>query len=209
MTLPTTDGLRPGTGARAGIKALIFPEADIKMVLGFDFLHDRGTLNNYRRERRGSIFFAADPDEVSSVREGNVTINEKWWRARLGLGFPLGRLSGEVAFMVSSILNGSQRYDYRQTTTALVDPVTGQTIPLNPPIVRSGSREFFQDNFGGYGGVTFALSYPFTERLKVELEYEQGWHLDGSGGGFEEWRQRRSRLGLTVAYRLVRVVRRR
>jgi len=206
---PTVDGLRPGLGARAGLKATVFPDSDVRLLLGVNFLNDRGTLTNYRKESNGGLFFVADPNEVNRIRTGDVTINEKWWRLSLGLGFPLGRFSGEVSFMASSILNGSQLYNYQQTITAFVDPITGQTIPLNSPIVRSGNRNFYRDNFGGYGGITFAISYPLTERLNVELEYEQGWHLDANGGSFEEWRQRRSRMGLTLGYRLFGLKRRR
>lgn len=206
---PTVDGLQPGLGARAGLKATFFPESDVRLILGVNFLNDRGTLNNYRKESTGGLLFLDEPNEVNRVRAGDVTINEKWWRLSLGLGFPLGRFSGELAFMASSIISGSQLYNYQQTTTAFVDPITRQTIPLNSPIVRAGSRDFYRENFGGYGGITLALSYPLTERLSVALEYEQGWHLDSNGGRFDEWRQRRSRMGLTVGYRLFQAARRR
>lgn len=203
----TTEGLRLGVGPRAGIKALFFPESGVRLVLGLDYLRDHGTILGYRKETIS--FFDQDTEDISPrVRTGDVTIRENFWRGSLGLGFALGPIDGQVAFYASGIFSGSQRYDYEETINAFQEPVTGQLIPLNPVLVRTGSRDFHSDFFGGYGGMTFELSYPFAERFRVQLEYEQGWHLDPEGGQFEEWRQRRSRMGVTVAYQLVALERR-
>lgn len=211
----TVEGLTPGVGSRAGIKFMVLPESNVRLVLSLDYLQDRGTLKGYHKENNS--FFSGNIDGVAQrERTGEVTISENWWRGALGLGFRLGPLNALVAFHASGIISGSQQYDYTETINAIFEPVTGQAIPLTPALVRTGSRDFFRasndifrDSNGGYGGLYFELSYPFTERLRLQLEYEQGWHLDVNGGRYEEWRQRRSRMGLTVAYRVFSLERQR
>lgn len=203
-----TDGLELAVGWQVGIQLVFFPESNVGLLLGFEGVNDRGTLLGYAKSFNGNGFNqdGFEPD-AHRTRIGDVSINENWLRSRLGLRFAIGKLLAETSYQVSSLLGGSQQYDYVQTTTGLFDPVTDRLITLEEPITRQGSRNLIDDTSGGYGGLFLALTYPVSERLSVGLNYEQGWHLSREAIN-QEWRQRRSRLGAGVTYQLGKVGRR-
>lgn len=205
-TFPSVGNLRPGLAPRLGLKAVIFPEARTRLVLRLDYIQDRGTLQDYRKTYVAEDNLLVDfsgAAEVLRELSGDVKINEQWLRGTLGLGFDVGPFDLTLAFASSGLLSGSQRYEYNYTVFAFLDYITGQVIPLAPPETRQNTREFYvTDPRGGYGAAVFELSWPVSERLRVELEYEQGLHTNLGESIRDEWRQRRSRVGLMVGYRL-------
>ncbi len=201
------DGVTPGLGWQAGLQAIFFPESEVGLLLGFEAVRDRGTINNYTKTFSGNPFTSTPAADPIRSRVGDVIIKEFWLRSRLGLQFNLGKLRAETAFQVSSLLGGSQQYDYVQTTTALFDQFTDRIVPLETPVVRTGSRNLIAAAArGGYGGLYVSLRYPLQPRLYVGISYEQGWHFDSSAVN-QEWRQRRSRAGLGLTYELFRLAR--
>lgn len=200
---PEADNLRTAPGARLGLQAIIFPDDNSRLVLGVDFIHDRGTLEGYTYSKTTLAFDPSGDSRELNKLTGNVRINERWLRWSLGADFSIGPVDLLVGFQVARIQKGSQRYEYEQTTLALFEGVTGQVIPLDQPVTRPGSTEFYGRNaYGGYSGMVLALSWPVTGRMLLRAEYEQGLHMDWDTASVEEWRQRRSRVGLTVGYRL-------
>lgn len=205
-TFPSVRNLRPGLAPRIGLKAIVLPKARTRLVLRLDYIQDRGTLQDYRKTNVAEANLLVDffgPAEVLREQNGDVKIKEQWLRGTLGLSFDVGPLDLTLAFAASGLLSGSQRYEYDYTVFAFQDYITGQVIPLDPPETRQNAEEFYAtDPSGGYGAAVFELSWPVSERLRVELEYEQGLHTNLGDSAREEWRQRRSRVGLLVGYRL-------
>lgn len=193
--------LQPGW--RAGLTGVLGGELSrSSLVFSLDFINDRITLNGYRQQR----FAVADTDVVPDLanrREGKFTVNENQIRGLLAHRIELAAFRVEYGFSISGFVGGRQRYDFTQTTVSWSDPVSGLPIVFEEPLISTGSVKVPNAELGraAYGAFVFGGGYRITDQLSLSLEMEFGLTFRDRTKIDNRYKQKRSRLGLVVAYR--------
>lgn len=191
---------RPGwrLGAAAILSGRISKSA---LVMGLDLINDRVDLNDYAplRPRTNEVTGEA----FASPRIGTLRINETQLRGLIGHRIDINPVTLQYGLSFSAYVGGGRRYDFVQTTTSFTDPITGQPIPLDEPLVSSGSSDVPKSelNRGAYGGLLIAVGYSVTPRLNILLDFEQGLVFRNGAKLDNRYKQEHIRLGIVAAYR--------
>lgn len=204
----TVSGRTVLPGWRAGIRGTMAGRQSRSiLLLGLDAFQDRTDLLGYRQvnESLSNLFGVADDDAELRSREGTLTVRETRLRGMIAHRITINhKLDLQYGLSVSGRIGGEQTYDFQQTTTSWLDPVTGGRIVFAEPLVSNGSRTFpeYQLNRNAYLGLTLGGGYLITPRLGVRMEWELGLHLRDGSSINNRYKQSHQRLGLFLSYRL-------
>ena len=173
------------------------------LLLGLDVFRDRADLLDYREETR-ELFdaFTGPDDNASRFREGTLMVRETQLRGMVAHRIAINKLDLQYGLSVSGRVGGEQTYDFQQTTTAWIDPITGGRIVFGEPLVSNGSLVLPEDqlNSNTYLGLLLGGGYRITPRLGVRLEWELGVHLRNGAFISNRYKQYHQRLGLFLSY---------
>lgn len=196
----------PLPGWRAGIQATMAGRQSRSILLmGVDVFRDETDLLGYRHTAQSlSGFFPTVDATETRNREGTLAVRETQLRVILAHRITIRKFDVQYGLSVSGRIGGEQTYDFQQTTTSWLDPVTGGRIVFAEPLVSNGSRTFPEDqlNRNTYLGLTLGGGYLITPRLGVRIEWERGLHLRNGSFISNRYKQSHQRLGLYLSYRL-------
>jgi len=204
LSRETTGGRTLLPGWRAGVSGTMAGrQSRSVLLLGLDVFRDRTDLLSYRQETR--FFFDAEPDGNDiRFREGTLRIRETQLRVMIAHRITLNKFDVQYGLSASGRVGGEQVYDFQQTTTAWLDPVTGGRIAFEEPLVSNGRfvvpEKVLNDNT--YLGLLLGGGYNLTPRLGVRLEWELGVHLRNGSQISNRYKQYHQRLGLFLNYGL-------
>lgn len=200
----TVSGRTVLPGWRAGIRGTMAGRQSRSiLLLGLDIFQDQTDLLHYRQTSQSFFDFSAVEDQIR-FREGTLVIRETHLRGMIGHRIMLNKFDVQYGFSVSGRIGGEQTYDFLQTTTAWVDPITGGRIVFDEPLVSNGSQTFpeAQLNANTYLGFLLGGGYYITSRLGLRVEWELGIHLRNGTFISNRYKQSHQRLGLFLSYRL-------
>lgn len=170
------------------------------LVMGLDLLNDRVDLNGYAplkpriNEDTGEVF--------PSPRIGTLRVNETQLRGLIGHRIDINPVTLQYGLGFSAYVGGGRRFDFVQTTLSFTDPITGQPIPLEEPLISSGNSEVpkAELNKSAYGGLIMAVGYAITPRLNILLDTELGLVFRNGTNLDNRYKQDHFRLGIVAAY---------
>ena len=185
-------------GYQIGLNLALWPSGPSSLIFTTALMQERGVINDYRLKEGEQVSLFGNPTANLQTISGEVTIKETWFRIGLEGHFRLKKFVFIGGVQVSTAFSGSLEYDFTKTTAGLYEPITDQIITFEEPIVRNGSREFYESNSPpGHVGAILGLGFEPTERLSLRLRYDLGLR---AGPVNREFRMRRARLGLTASY---------
>lgn len=193
-------------GWRAGIQGTMAGRQSRSVLLfGLEVFRDRTDLLEYR-EGNLDFFNAPGPMDDAGIRfrEGTLTVRETHLRGMIAHRITIRKFDVQYGLSVSGRLGGEQVYDFQQTTTAWLDPVTGGQIEFEQPLLSNGRYIIpeKQLNENTYLGLLLGGGYRITPRLGIRLEWELGVHLRNRSFISNRFKQYHQRLGFFLSYGL-------
>lgn len=202
----STDGRNLLPGMRGGLAGVMSGElSKSSLMVGVDIIQDRVDLLDYREEPLDvARQFGIAVGSNGRVREGTLRVRETQLRVRVQHRVAIKKFDVEYGLLVSGRIGGDQRYDFQQTTTDWVDPITGQLLAFDEPLMSNGSYIIPEEqlNSNTYGGFLLGGGYRITPRLGVRVEWELGVNLRNGIFIENRYKQYHERLGISLSYGL-------
>ncbi|MEO0731646.1 MAG: hypothetical protein AAFZ52_02345 [Bacteroidota bacterium] len=188
--------LDPGPGLRFGLTGVFLPEDDFSLLLGANFIMDRGTVKRYRVS---TVNLDTNSDELPELeRAGRLAAREEWLRFHLTPRVNVGDFFLDLGMALAFALgDNTATFNYEQILRRIEEPITGSTITFPAPIVTIGQREISTNRT--VGSLYLGAGYRINPRFFLRLEYER--NLVSNLSERSETAPRRARVGVVGGYK--------